>query len=464
MRDESGGAPAASSVNIRASSAPPIRPPGGGVKSTFFPRLSGARLEELVQLQLATNPLDMPPTVAYGPPIPCLAVPTDPGPLEADPILQIATKRQIRAEAISMCDFLAGMNQFGPPPPTNLFERPLQTPAQLQAIDLLAMLPDEPREKPENDADLYDLDPDEEERLAAERAAEEEEGSGPGGSPDGMRAGVGGMKLLGKLKRKSKKSKKNKEEEAAEAAELEMREQLEIEAEAEAEREAAMGAAALSKARRRKLKMAGKMGVLASNLSPVRSEGEESPGPHSDGELQQALLQASDAGDGDEEYDEEMADAPDSKGRLRKGKKKKRRSKSRDSDSGGDGDGDEPPANTPNAIRPPEDGLLSPESDRRGGEWERPSRDFDLYVPHAGGAPGEEPVVGLSVASSDLGELGDLGNEDDEDAQVSSWSARGGHGAVYVRARTARSTPHRAHERVWRRPIRRTRAMRQRSG
>ena len=72
-----------------------------------------------------------------------------------------------------MCDFLAGMNQFGPPPPTNLFERPLQTPAQLQAIDLLAMLPDEPpKEKPENDADLYDLDPDEEERLAAAASSE----------------------------------------------------------------------------------------------------------------------------------------------------------------------------------------------------------------------------------------------------------------------------------------------------
>ena len=100
--DEPSAPPPKLGIGGRSSSAPASR-----ATRSFFPRLSGARLEELVRLQLTPTPLELAPTRAFAPPVPVIEVPTDPGPLEADPILQKASAAQMVVEAVALADHLA---------------------------------------------------------------------------------------------------------------------------------------------------------------------------------------------------------------------------------------------------------------------------------------------------------------------------------------------------------------------
>ena len=217
-----------SASELSASGDTPTPP---GAVPSFFPRLSGQRIEDLVKLVMHPLPLELTPAFDIMPPLPCLPLPTDPGPLELDPIAHEMRYKCLHREVLEMCDGLAAnLPQIGayPPPryrdpdnvgvefaalhddplahwlasngvatapthqwefdpdrphisvPDSLFCAPLPTPAQLQAQDLLALPPDP---KPELPDDADDADADGGADAGAD-AGSDDEAEGDGEAPE----------------------------------------------------------------------------------------------------------------------------------------------------------------------------------------------------------------------------------------------------------------------------------------
>jgi hypothetical protein len=129
----------ASSSDFDAPEAPAA---ARAARPAFLPRLGGLRLEELVKLQLAPLPLDLEPTDGWMPPLPCMPMPTDPGPLLLDPCYAPLRQKALRSEIEKLCDTLAARLPKNVKIPPSLFPPALPTPAQLQASDLLSLPPD----------------------------------------------------------------------------------------------------------------------------------------------------------------------------------------------------------------------------------------------------------------------------------------------------------------------------------
>ena len=148
----------------RPQSAPPLRVGGtGGAVRSFFPKMSGLRLEDLTKLASMPVPLDMRLTPAFPPPPPCLLIPTDPGQMSADPSLATEIRRQLAIESLSLSDVLeAALPSALPPPPGDAYTAHLPSPAQLMAADLLALPPDPPPTPGAPEGDTMDLEVDEE--------------------------------------------------------------------------------------------------------------------------------------------------------------------------------------------------------------------------------------------------------------------------------------------------------------
>ena len=194
----------------RPSSAPPVRrePKYGG---EFFPKLGGQRLEELVRLVLPPCQLVLEPTSTWMPPLPCLPIPTNPGPLESDPILEKIEKEGLLRQVLTLSDNLASQLPAMQVPP-HLFPTPLPTPAQLQAVDLLALAPDQPPTVDNADGAMEAADAEAADHGADDggwSGSEAEAASVRSSSPpaDVLRVALG----AGKLARKAKTGRKLKE-------------------------------------------------------------------------------------------------------------------------------------------------------------------------------------------------------------------------------------------------------------
>ena len=274
--DTSNGGPPTASSPTRPRSAPSSSQRVTGTRS-FFPKLSGARLEELIRLQMAPVRLDLPPSPTFAPPPPALPIPTDPGPLDEDGSLQVAVRDQLHRECLLQSDALAALLPPKPYVPPGMFAPPLPTPAQLVAADLLALPPDPPDEEeaPADDsAALFTVDPAEEARLEAEAAAKAEAEAAAMAEAEAAerRKAEAELALLatksaGKFRRKGKKAKEaRKAKEAAADAEAEALQLTETDMVAETSVEAGAvvsstqgeGGAAVTPPRgRRKIKAAG---------------------------------------------------------------------------------------------------------------------------------------------------------------------------------------------------------------